>query len=62
MATQNTELKIYLDRHKDHLKGIYFVDKETADNLKITVKEGVNIPLQFKNLVEDLLNLTTERK
>jgi hypothetical protein len=61
MATQNTELKKYLDQHKEHLKGIYFVDKKTADNLKITVKDSVPIPLQFKNLVEDLLNLTTER-
>jgi hypothetical protein len=60
-AQQTTELGSYLEQHKDHLKGIYFVDEKTANNLKITVKDGVSIPLQFKNLVEDLLNLTTER-
>ena len=59
---QTTELVSYLEQHKEYLKGIYFVDKETADNLRITVKEDVNIPIKFKNLVEDLLNLTTERK
>lgn len=55
-------LSQFLIKEQDNIDAVYIVDQETANNLKITLKEEDIIPLQYKNLIEDLLNITYERK
>ena len=53
----------FLDEHKTTLKYICIVDEETVNNLNKTFNgnDGI-IPFEYKNLIEDLLNITYERK
>ena len=44
-------LSQFLIKEQDYIDAVYIVDQETANNLKITLKEEDIIPLQYKNLI-----------